>query len=197
MLNQGFSSVQLLSCVRLFATPWTAARQASLSLTNSRSLPKLMSIELVMPSNHLILCRPLLLPSIFPSIKVFSNESALYIRWPKYWSNQGLLSLLNIFLGVDLGILLFLRDNLLVMPFPSEEAFYNQVNNNLSHLAQCMLGSLSHEPSQCLLSGLRDKMTGIETMYGLKPLNMVYLTECLIQQQEWPTVSLWNGMLPF
>ena len=81
-----FSPVQLLSCVRLFATPWTAARQASLSFTNSRSLLKLMSFEWVMPSNHLILCHPLLLPSIFPSIRVFSNESVLYIRWPKYWS---------------------------------------------------------------------------------------------------------------
>ena len=79
-------SVQLLSHVRLFATPWTAACQASLSITNSWSLPKLMSIELVMPPNHLILCHPLLLlPSIFPSIRVFSNESALHIRWPKYW----------------------------------------------------------------------------------------------------------------
>ena len=68
-------------------TPWTAARQASLSITNSRSLPKLMSIESVMPSNHLILCRPLLLlPSVIPSIRVFSNESALHMRWPKYWS---------------------------------------------------------------------------------------------------------------
>ena len=82
-----FSSVQLLSCVWLFVTPWTATCQASLSITNSRSLPKLMSIELVMPSNHLLLCRPLLLPpSIFPSIMVFSNESVLGIRWPKYWS---------------------------------------------------------------------------------------------------------------
>ena len=81
-----FSSVQLLSRVRLFGTPWTAARQASLSITNSQSLPKIMSIESVMPSNHLILCCPLLLPSIFPSIRVFSNESALHIRWPKYWS---------------------------------------------------------------------------------------------------------------
>ena len=82
-----FSSVQLLSRVRLFATPWTAARQASLSITNSWSLPKPMSIESVMPSNYLILCHPLLLPpSIFPSIRVFSNESALHIRWPKYWS---------------------------------------------------------------------------------------------------------------
>ena len=87
MLNTEFSSVQSLSCVRLFATPWTAARQASLSITNSRSLLKLMSIESVMPSNHLILCHPLLLlPSIFPSIRVFSNESALHIRWPNYWN---------------------------------------------------------------------------------------------------------------
>ena len=80
------SSVQSLSHVRLFVTPWTAAHQASLSITNSRSLLKLMSIESVMPSNHLILCCPLLLPSIFPSIRVFSNESVLHIRWPKYWS---------------------------------------------------------------------------------------------------------------
>ena len=81
------SSVQSLSCVRLFATPWTVARQASLSITNSQSLSKLTSIKSVMPSNHLIFCCPLLLlPSIFPSIRVFSNESALHIRWPKYWS---------------------------------------------------------------------------------------------------------------
>ena len=81
-----FSSVQLLSCVWLFETPQTAARQASLSITNSWSSLKLMSIELVMPSSHLILCRPLLLfPSIFPSIRVFSNESVLRIRWTKYW----------------------------------------------------------------------------------------------------------------
>ena len=83
----GFSSVQSLSRVWLPATPWTTAHQASPSITNPQSPPKLMSIELVMPSNHLILCRPpLLLPSIFPSIRVFSNESALCIRWPKYWN---------------------------------------------------------------------------------------------------------------
>ena len=81
------SSVRSLSRVRLFATPWTATRHASLSITNSRSLLKLISIELVMPSNNFILCHTLLLlPSIFPSIKVFSNESAFRIRWPKYWS---------------------------------------------------------------------------------------------------------------
>ena len=81
-----FNSVQLLSHVQLFVTPWAAARQASLSITNSQSLPKLMSIELVMPPNHLILCCPLLPPLIFPSIRVFSNESVLCIRWPKYWN---------------------------------------------------------------------------------------------------------------
>ena len=81
-----FSSVQSLSRVQLFVTLWTAACQASLSITNSWSLLKLMSIELVMTSNHLILCHPLLLPSIFPSIRIFSNESRHLIRWPKYWS---------------------------------------------------------------------------------------------------------------
>ena len=85
--NYWFGSVQLLSHVQLFATPWTAVRQASLFITNSQSLLKLISIESVMPSYHLILCHPLLLlPSIFPSIRVFSNESVLGIRWPKYWS---------------------------------------------------------------------------------------------------------------
>ena len=82
-----FSSVQSLSRVQLFATPWTAAHQASLSITNSQNSLKLMSIESVMPANHLSLCHPLLLPSsIFPSIRVFTNESVLHIRWPKYWS---------------------------------------------------------------------------------------------------------------
>ena len=82
-----FSSVQFLSHIWFFVTPWTAACQAFLSIINSQSLLRLMSIELVMPSNHLHLCHPLiLLPSIFPSTRVFSNESVLYIRWPKYWS---------------------------------------------------------------------------------------------------------------
>ena len=84
-----YSSVQSLSCVRLFSTPWAAACQASLSITNSQSLLKLMSIESVMPSNHLIFYQPfLLLPSVFPSIMVFSNESVLRIKWPKYWSSS-------------------------------------------------------------------------------------------------------------
>ena len=96
-----FSSVHLLSHVRLFETPWTAAGQASLSITNSRSLFKLMSIELVMPSNHLALCHSLLLlPSIFPSIKVFSNESVLRIRLPKYWSFSFIISPYNEYSGL-------------------------------------------------------------------------------------------------
>ena len=86
MYQDFISSVQSLSGVQLFATPGTAAHQASLSITDSRSLLKLKSIESVMPSNHLVLCRPLLPPSVFPSIRVFSNESVLCIRWPKYYS---------------------------------------------------------------------------------------------------------------
>ena len=102
-----FNSVQLLSHVWLFVTPWTAAREASLSITSSRSSPKLMSIESVMPSNHLILCRPLLLlPSIFPRFRVFSNESTLCIRWPKYWRFSFNMSPFN----VHSGLISFMMD---------------------------------------------------------------------------------------
>ena len=94
-------SVQSLRCVRLFATPWTAARQVSLSITNSRNLLKLMSIESVMPSNHLILCHPLLLPSIFPSVRVFSNESVLHTMWPKDWSFSFNISSSNEYSGLS------------------------------------------------------------------------------------------------
>ena len=95
------SSVQSLSRVRLFATPWTAAHQASLPITNSQSLLKLMSIESVMPSNHLVFCCPLLLlPSIFPSVRVFSNVSVLHIRWPKYWSFSFSIRLSNEYSGL-------------------------------------------------------------------------------------------------
>ena len=95
------NSVQLFSHIRLFATPWTVAHQASLSITNFWSLLKLMSIESVMPSNHLILCRPLLLlPSIFPSIRAFSNESVLCIKWPKYWCSSFSISLSNEYSGL-------------------------------------------------------------------------------------------------
>ena len=96
-----FSSVQSLCCVRFFVNPWTAALHASLSITNSQSLLKLMSMESVMPSNHLILCHPLLLPpSIFPSIRVFPNESVLHIRWPKYWSSSFMISPSNEYSGL-------------------------------------------------------------------------------------------------
>ena len=96
-----FSSVQSLSLVQLFVIPWTAAHQASLSITNSQSLLKLIPTELVMPSNHLVLCHPLLLlPSIFPSMRVFSNKSALCIRWPKYWSFSLSISPSNEYLGL-------------------------------------------------------------------------------------------------
>ena len=114
-----FSSVQSLSRVRLFATAWTVARQASLFITNSQSLPKLMSIESVMQNNHLVLCHPLfLLPSIFPSIKVFSNESALHIRWPKYWSFSFKISPSNEHPG-----LIFRMDSL--QPKGLSRVFYN------------------------------------------------------------------------
>ena len=99
-IDKSISSVQSLSCVQLFATPWTATHQASMSTINSQSLLKFMSIELVMPSNHLILCRPLLLPSIFPSIRVYSKESVLCIRWPKYWSFSFSLSPSNEYSGL-------------------------------------------------------------------------------------------------
>ena len=96
-----FGSVQSFSCVRLFATLWIAARQASLSITNSRSSLKLMPIESVMPSSHLVLCRPLLLPpSLFPSIRVFSSKSVLRIRWPKYWSFRFSISPSNEYSGL-------------------------------------------------------------------------------------------------
>ena len=99
--NLGKLFTQSLSCVRFFATPWIAKHQASLSITNSQSLLKLMFIESVMPSNHLILCQPfLLLPSILPSIRVFSNESVLHIRWPKYWSFSFSLSPSNEYSGL-------------------------------------------------------------------------------------------------
>ena len=117
-----FSSVQLLSCVQVFATPWTAACQASLSISNSWSLLKLMSVKLVMPSNHLILCRPLLLlPLIFPQIRVFSNESVLLIRCPKYWSFSFSISPSNEYSGlisfrIDWFDLLAVQGTLRVFP---------------------------------------------------------------------------------
>ena len=131
-----FSSVQSLIRVQLFATPWTAARQASLSITNSWSLFKLMSIESVMPSNHLILCHPLLLPpSIFPSIRVFSNESVLHIRWPKYWSFSFSISPSNEYSGlisfrIDWLDLLAVQGTLQPSPTPQ----FKSINSLVSFL---------------------------------------------------------------
>jgi len=125
----GFSSVQSLSCVWLFVTPWTAAQQASLSITNSRSLLKLMSIKLMMATNHLILCHSILfLPSIFHSIRVFSNESVLHIRWPKYWSFSFSISPSNEYSGlisfrIDQLDLLAVQDTLKsLLQHPSSKA---------------------------------------------------------------------------
>ena len=139
-----FSSVQSLSHVRLFVTPWTTAYQASLSITNSRSLFKLISIESVMPSNHLILCRPLLLPpSIFPSNRVFSNESVLCIRWPKYWSFSFSISPSNeysglIYFRIDLLDLLAVQGTL-----KSLLQYHSSKASVLWHSAFCIV-QLSH-----------------------------------------------------
>ena len=134
-----FSSVQLLSHVRLFATPWATARQASLSIANSQSLLKLMSIESVMPSNHLILCRPLLpLPSIFASLRVLSNESALRIRWPKYWDGTFNISPSNEYSG----LISFRRDWLdLIAVKALSRVFSNTTVQNINSSALSFLYS--------------------------------------------------------
>ena len=142
-----FSSVQSLSRVWLFATPWTAARQASLSITNSWSLCKLMSIELVIPSNHLILCRPLLLPpSVFPSIRVFSDESILCIRWPKYWSFSFSISPSNEYSGLTKQSMEFSRPKYWSgWPFLLQGIFPTQgLNPGLPHCRQ-ILYQMSHK----------------------------------------------------
>ena len=136
--------VQLLSCVQLFATPWTAACQGSLSFTISQSLLTLMSIESVMPSNHLILCHPLhLLPSIFPRIKVFSNESALRIRWPKYWSCSFKISPTN----EHPGLISFRMDWLDLLAVPGTLKSLLQHHGSKASILQCsafFIVQLSH-----------------------------------------------------
>ena len=143
------SSVQSLSLVWLFAAPRTAACQASLSITNSQSPPKLMSVESVMPSNHLILCRPLfLLPSIFPSIRVFSNESVLHIRWPKYWSFSFNISPSN----EHLGLISFRMDwlDLLAVQVTLKRVFSKTtLQKHQFFCAQVFLQSNSHIHTLC------------------------------------------------
>src|SRR5574341_885480 len=133
-LAHQFSSVQSFSHVRLFATPWTAACQASLSITNSRSLLRLTSIESVVPSNRLILCRPLLLmPSIFPSIRIFSNESVLHIRWPKCWSFSFSISPSNEYSG----LISFRMDWLDLLAVQGTLKSLNQHNSSIASILQC------------------------------------------------------------
>ena len=132
------SSFQSLSRVQLFATPWTAAHQASLSITNTRSLLKLMSTESVMSSNHLIFCHPLRLPpSIFPSIRIFSNESALHIRWPKYWSFSFSISPSN----EHAGLISFRMDwfDLLVVQETLKSLLQHHSSKNINFLALSVL----------------------------------------------------------
>ena len=133
-MDPQFSLVQSLSRVRLFATPWTAACQAFLSITNSHSLLNVMSIESVMPSNHLILCCPLLLlPSIFPSIRVFSNESVLRIRWPKYWSFSFSISPSN-----DSGLISFRLDWLDLLAVQGTLKSLLQHHSSKASILQCL-----------------------------------------------------------
>ena len=145
MLYLGFSAVQSLSRVQLFVTPWTTARQASLSITNSQSLLKLLSIESVMPANHLFLCHPLLLlPSVFPSIRVFSNESTLRMSWPKYWSFSFSISPSNEYswlfsFRTDWLDLLAVQENLEFSPTPQFKSINSSV---LSFLYSLTLTSI-------------------------------------------------------
>ena len=128
------SSVQLVSCVLLFATPWTVACQASLSIINSWNLLKLMSIESVMPPNHFILCHPLLLlPLIFPRIRVFSNESTLHIKWPKCWSFSFSISLSNAYLG----LISFRMDWLDLLAVPGNLKSLLQHHSSKASILQC------------------------------------------------------------
>ena len=136
------SSVQSLSHVWLFATPWTTARQASLSITNSWILPKLMSIELVMPSNHLILFHLLLLPSIFPSIRVFSKESALHIRWPKYWSFSFNISPSNEYSGL-ISFRIYWLDRLAVQVTLNNLLQHHSSNASILRLSAFFMAQLS------------------------------------------------------
>ena len=142
--GKSLRSVQSLSCVQLFATPWTAACQASLSITNSQSLLKLISIESVMLSSHLILCRPLLLsPSIFPSIRIFSNESVLCIRWPQYWSFSFSISPSNKYSG----LISFRMDWLDLLAFQGTLKSLPQHHSSKASIRQCsafFIVQLSH-----------------------------------------------------
>ena len=174
-----FSSVQSLSHVRLFVTPWTAARQASLSVTDCQSLPKPMSIESVMPSSHLILCcHLLLLPSIFPSIRVFSKESALRIRWPKYWSFS-----FNISLSSEHpGLITFRIDWLdllgLESPRDSQEFSPTPHHSSKASILQCSAFFRVHLSHPCMTTGKTIALTRWTFVGKVMSLifNMLFLT---------------------
>ena len=137
------SSVQLLSCIRLFETPLTAACQAFLTITNSWSLLKLMSITLEMPSNHLILCHPLFpLPSIFPTIRVFSNDLVLHIRWPKYWSFSFIISPSNEYSG----LILFSMDRFDLFTVQGTLKSLLQHNSSKASILQCSAFFMAQHP---------------------------------------------------
>jgi len=186
-----FSSVQSVSRVRLFATPWIAARQASLSITNSQSSPKLMSIESVMPSSHLILCHPLLLlPSIPPSIRVFSNESTLHMRWPKYWSfsirpsneHPGLISFRMVLMKVKeetekVSLWLNIQKTKIMAsgPITSWQIDGETVEtvSDFTFLGSKITadGDFSHEIKRCLLLG-RKVMTNLDSIFKSRDITL-------------------------
>ena len=160
-----FSSIQSLSHIRLFATPWTAAFQASLSITNSRSTPKPVSIESVMPSSHLILCCPLLLlPSIFPSIRVFSNESALRIRWPKCWSFSFNISPSN----EHPGLVSFRMDGLVGSPCSPRDSQESSPTPLNTLVYSCLENSMDREAWWATVHGVTKSRTRLSVTNKVK-----------------------------
>ena len=198
--KSSISSVQSLSYVWLFVTPWTAALQTSLSIINSQSLFKLMSIKSVMPSNHLILCHPLLLlPSIFPSIRVFSNESALRIRWPKYWSFSFSISPSNEYSG----LVSFRMDWLDLLAVPGTLKSLLQYHSSKASVLQCsafFIVQLSHPCMTTAKTIALTKRTFVDKVMSLL-FNMLsrlviafLLSKCLLNSWlQSPSAVVWES----
>ena len=164
-----FISVQLLSCVWLIKTPWTAAHQASLSITNSQSLLKLMSIESVMSSNHLIPCCPLLLlPPIPPSIRVFSNESVLHIRWPKYWSFSFSISPSNEYSGQ----ISFRMDWLDLLALQGTVKSLLQHHSSIASILQCSAFLKVQFSHQYMITGKTIAMTNLDSIFKSRDITL-------------------------